>query len=88
MQNASARLRRFRTKNKITIRAAASALGVKHPSYLAWEAGGQTPLSGFRRAIAVWTSGYVAEDAWPISQREREAEAAAINAKPYRTEAA
>ena len=88
MQNAGARLRRFRAKNGITIRAAAQAIGAAHPSYLAWEANKQTPLPAYRKAIAIWTGGYVAEPMWPVSQREREAEAALANVKPFRPEAA
>lgn len=57
-------LERFRLENDIGVRAAASALGVSHPAYIAWETGASKPDGTHRKIIATWTKGKVPEESW------------------------
>lgn len=77
------RLKRWREANKISLRTAAAAFGVSHVVFRQWETGDLTPHVDMRRAIAVWTRGDVAEDAWPVSEREHRVVEAASRVVPY-----
>ena len=83
MAQAAKRLRAFRKRHNISMRDAASALSVEHTAYLAWESEKQTPLAPYRKAIEIWTKGFVTEAMWPTSEREHRAETALANVKPF-----
>jgi DNA-binding XRE family transcriptional regulator len=84
MAQAATRLRTFRKKHNVSVRGAALALSVEHAAYVAWETERATPLAPYRRAIAIWTHGYVGEHMWPLSEREHAAEEALANVRPFK----
>ncbi len=57
-------LKAFLRKNSITLREAAKALQLKHPTVLQWVHGRATPLPHLRKRLAIWTNGEVPESAW------------------------
>jgi transcriptional regulator with XRE-family HTH domain len=76
------KLRKFLEEHGISKRAAARAIGVSLPTMLGWLKGTITPTDPHRKAIAVWTSGAVAEIDWESAQ-ERRALAAAREVAPF-----
>jgi cytoskeletal protein RodZ len=75
------RLRAFRLSRKITLRAAARQLRVKHPALKDWE-DGEVPSPPYRTAIEVWTLGEIRAADWPLSTKEREAVENAARVQP------
>ena len=57
-------LRSFLDANRISVTAAARAVGVRHPVVLDWLSGAKRPAANARAAIAIWTSGRVYPEAW------------------------
>jgi transcriptional regulator with XRE-family HTH domain len=66
----ASRLRAFRKGRGLSVRAVADALGVSHPSVLAWESG-SCPSRPYRELIERWSGGEVPSDAWPGTAAER-----------------
>lgn len=85
MTDGAERLRTFLDDNKITLDAAAKALGVKGgPVLHGWLNGSRKPRPEYRKAIAIWTRGAVTAESW-----EDEKERAAMSAvKPFSKPAA
>lgn len=78
-----AKLTRFLQKHGISLSAAARALGASsHVTVRNWTEGISSPDPDFRRAIAVWTNGEVAEDDW-VSDEERDRAERLADVRPF-----
>lgn len=71
----SKKLAKFLKSNGIGPTQAARALGVTHPAVIAWCRGHRVPEPEMRSALETWTRGEVAREHWPLSDRERRAQA-------------
>lgn len=65
-----ARLRRFREKRGLGLRAAARQLHVSHPALRFWETNATTPSGPYRDAIELWTDGDIRAQDWGLTPRE------------------
>ena len=54
----------FISENNIGRKEAADAIGVRHPSLIAWIKGESKPEALHRKRIEVWTGGKVRENDW------------------------
>lgn len=70
-QHPGPRLRAFRERLGLSLRAAARQLNVAHPALKDWEEEHQTPTPPYRDAIEVWTRKEICAADWPLSGRER-----------------
>jgi transcriptional regulator with XRE-family HTH domain len=57
-------LEAFLAKHNISLREAAEALGMKHPSVWVWVQGRSVPEPSARKRIAIWTNDEVPEASW------------------------
>ena len=57
-------LERFLVRHKISLRAAAAALSVAHPTVLGWVNAASVPELAMRKRIEAWTGGEVPVPSW------------------------
>lgn len=79
------RLGEFLEKHRIKKRVAADAIGIAHPSLIAWLRGASRPSDAHKRAIEVWTGGAIPFTSW-FSPSELRVRDRIEHIAPYRPE--
>lgn len=67
---AVSKLQEFLDDNDITLREAAAAIGVGHPTILDWLGGRKRPRAHHRDAIAKWTGGRIHVESWLFAEEK------------------